>query len=162
MKKVDAVFSVLGGVCLAVVFILTFAQVVERYVFRIPMPWSGEIVQMFFLYSTFLGMGVGIFRKSHLNIDVLVQVFPSNKKVYFDLLSNIIVFFFLIIVFYFSTKFALANADQFTTYLMIPMVYVYMIVPITIIFMLCFLLLDTLKLIKSLSSRVIRTKSEKM
>lgn len=162
MKKVDTIFSVLGGTCLAVVFILTFAQVIERYVFKIPIPWANEIVQMFFLYSTFLGMAVGIFRKSHLNIDVLIQVFPSNKKVYFNLFSNIIVFFFLIIVFYFSIKFALSNADQFTTYLMIPMVYVYMIVPLTIIFMLFFLLIDTFILIKSLSLRSITTKSEKM
>jgi TRAP-type C4-dicarboxylate transport system permease small subunit len=161
MKKISNIFSVLSGVCLAVVFIITFAQVIERYVFKISIPWATDIVQMFFLYSVFFGMGVGIFRKSHLNIDVLIQVFPSHTRVFFDLLSNAVVFVFLSIVFFFSFKFAKANADQFTTYIMIPMIYIYMIVPITIAFMLIFLILDSIKLLKSIISRGNTNKAQK-
>ncbi len=80
MRKIENIFSVLTGISLAVVFIVTFGQVIQRYVFQLPMPWATDVIRIFFVYSIFLGMGVGVFKKAHLNIDVLVQVFPSWAK----------------------------------------------------------------------------------
>lgn len=46
-----------------------------------------------------------------------------------------------------------ANADQVTPYLLFPMSYIYMIIPIAVSFMVLFLLLDTAKLLVSLFGR---------
>lgn len=153
MKKIQTLFSILTGISLAVVFVVTFGQVVQRYVFQISMPWATDIIRIFFIYSVFFGMGVGVFKKSHLNIDVLIHAFPSWTKTWFELLSNLVVGVFLSVVFYYSISFTMANTDQVTNYLLIPMSYVYMVVPITVGFMVLFLALDTLRIFGSLVGR---------
>jgi len=153
VKKIQTLFSVLSGICLAVVFVVTFGQVVQRYVFQLPMPWATDVIRIFFVYSVFFGMGVGVFKKAHLNIDVLVQAIPARFKPWFDLLSNIVVLVFLGVVLRYSFSFMTANSDQVTPYLMFPMSYVYMVIPFTVAFMVLFLALDTVKLLGSLSGR---------
>ena len=160
MGKIQNLFSILTGACLAVVFFVTFGQVVQRYVFQLPMPWATDVIRIFFVYSVFLGMAVGIFKKAHLNIDVLIQALPSWVRPWFGLLSNVVVFVFLSVVFYFSFSFMMANKDQYTPYLMFPMSYVYMIVPITVGFMVLFLMIDSVKLIFQLTKRGTRSSSE--
>ena len=153
LKKIENIFTILSGICLAVVFFVTFGQVIQRYVFQLPMPWATDVIRIFFVYSIFFGMGVGVFKKAHLNIDVLVQVFPSWARPWFDLLSNVVVIIFLSFVLYFSIPFIKANADQVTPYLLFPMSYIYMVVPITVLFMVFFLILDTLRLLIALAGR---------
>ena len=63
MKKMETALSVLSGACLAVIFFVTFAQVVQRYVFQVSMPWATDIIRIFFVYSVFFGMAVGVMKK---------------------------------------------------------------------------------------------------
>ena len=147
MKKLTLLFSILTGLCLAVVFVVTFAQVIQRYVFQMAMPWATDIIRIFFVYSVFFGMAVGVFQKKHLNIDVFVHALPQRFKPWFDLLSNGITSIFLTFVFYFSFSFMMDNRDQVTPYLLLPMSWVYLIVPVTVGFMLLFLLWDSWKLL---------------
>jgi len=55
-------FATASGICLAVVFLVTLGQVVQRYVFHMPMPWATDVTRISFIYSVFFGMGVGVFR----------------------------------------------------------------------------------------------------
>jgi len=153
VKKIQTLFSVLSGICLAVVFVVTFGQVIQRYVFQLPMPWATDIIRIFFVYSVFFGMGVGVFKKAHLNIDVLVQAMPDRFKPWFHLLSNIVVLVFLGVVLRYSFSFMTANSDQVTPYLMFPMSYVYMVIPFTVAFMVIFLAMDTVKLAAGLTGK---------
>lgn len=147
MQKIRRVFAGISGLCLGIVFLVTLGQVVQRYIFQVSMPWATDITRIFFIYSVFFGMAVGIFNKSHLNIDVLVKILPEGYQPYFALLSDIAVMVFLGAVFYFSIPFAQANADQVTPYLQIPMMQLYLVIPFTTAFMLIFLLIDTVKIL---------------
>ena len=153
MKRIQTVFSVLSGVSLAIVFVVTFGQVVQRFVFQLPMPWATDVIRIFFTYSIFFGMGVGVFKKAHLNIDVLVQALPVKAKPWFDLLSNVVVGIFLSAVLWYSIAFMTANADQTTVYLLVPMSFIYGVIPLTTAFMVLFLITDTLKLLSNLMGR---------
>ncbi len=146
MKKIESFLSILSGFFIAIVFLVTFAQVVQRYVLHIPIPWANDVIRISFIYSVFLGMAVGVFKKAHINVDVLVNALPSRIKGWSAILTNIIVLLFLCVVLYFSYSFTLANRDQYTTYLFIPMSYVYAIVPISVFLMVVFLILDTIKI----------------
>ena len=83
-------FATASGICLAVVFLVTLGQVVQRYVFHMPMPWATDVTRISFIYSVFFGMGVGVFNKSHLNIDVLVRLLPKRIQPWFALFSEIL------------------------------------------------------------------------
>lgn len=153
MQRLRWIFAAMSGFCLAVVFVVTLGQVVQRYIFHLPMPWATDVIRIFFAYSVFFGMTVGVFNKAHLNIDVLIQVLPARLKPWFALLSNGVVFVFLGAVFLFSIPFVRANADQVTPYLLLPMSWLYMVIPLTVGFMLLFLIGDTLRALRDLFVR---------
>lgn len=158
MKKIESFLSILSGFFIAIVFLVTFAQVVQRYVLHIPIPWANDIIRICFIYSVFLGMAVGVFRKAHINVDVFVNALPSHIKGWSAILINLIVLLFLCVVLYFSYSFTLANRDQYTTYLFIPMSYVYGIVPISVFLMIVFLVIDTIKNYMSILKFKVNTK----
>jgi TRAP-type C4-dicarboxylate transport system permease small subunit len=98
-------------------------------------------------------MCVGIIRKSHLNIDVVLQLVSNKVKTVLGLVSNVIVIFFLVTVMRYSISFIQSNADQTTPYILFPMSYMYAIFPITIVVMVIALLLDTWRLAFSLAGK---------
>lgn len=132
----------ISGFSLLVVFVICFVQVVQRYIFSMSIPWATDVIRIFFIYSVFCGMCVGLIRKKHLDIDVLIQLVPPKVRFVLALISNIIVFFFLVVVLRYSISFIMDNADQTTPYILFPMSYVYSIFPVTIVIMLMALLLD--------------------
>lgn len=137
---------VISGASLLVVFIVCFAQVVQRYLFSMSIPWATDVIRIFFIYSVFCGMCVGLIRKKHLDIDVLIQLVPPKVRSVLAFTSNIIVMIFLAMVLRYSISFILDNADQTTPYILFPMSYVYSIFPVTIVVMLMALLLDLYKM----------------
>lgn len=138
MQKIRSLFAAISGFFLIVVFGVTFAQVIQRYVFHMPMPWATDVIRIAFAYSVFFGMAVGVFKKAHLNIDILVGSLPAKGKPCFALLANIVELVFLCVVFRYSVKFVKANVDQVTPYLLMPMSWLYGVIPLTVAFMLFF------------------------
>ena len=153
MKKVESFFSFISASCLLIVFFVSFAQVIQRYVFHLSIPWATDVIRIFFIYSVFSGMCVGLLKKAHLNIDVILQLVPEKAKPALGILSNLIVAFVLFFVLKSSIPFIMANADQKTPYLLFPMSYLYAIFPITTSVMLLFLFLDTVHSIKLLTNK---------
>lgn len=153
MKIFERFFMWVSGASLAVVFLVTFAQVVQRYVFSMSLPWATDIIRILFIYSVFCGMCVGIIRKSHLNIDVVLQIVSARVRPVLDLISNCIVMFFLVTVMRYSISFIQSNADQTTPYILFPMSYVYAVFPLTIVVMVAALILDSVNIVKSLSGK---------
>ena len=152
MNIVRRIFSILGGICLAGVFVVVFAQVVQRYVFQLSMPWANDVIQILFTYSVFLGMAVGIFNRAHLNVDVLVQCFSIKAKRRFLLLTNVIVIVFLSAVFIYSIRFVADNMDQYMTYVKVPMSLSYVAISFSVFFMILHLLLDLARDLKNIAS----------
>ena len=149
MNSIRKIFSVLGGISLAGVFIIVFVQVIQRYVFQLSMPWASDVIQILFTYSVFLGMAIGIFNKSHLNVDVLVEGFSIKMKRWFGVLTNVVVILFLSSVFFYSIRFVMDNMDQNMTYVQVPMSLTYAAIPLTVAFMLIYLVLDLIQQIKN-------------
>lgn len=145
MKTVQKLFAILAGACVGGVFLITFAQVIQRYVFQLSMPWANDVIQILFTYSVFLGMAVGVFNRSHLNVDFLVQLFPEKAKPWFDVFSNIVILVFLSAVLFYSIRFVTDNMDQYMTYVQVPMSLTYAAIPITVCFMVVSVVLDLLR-----------------
>ena len=149
-KIVEKFFATISGISLAIVFIVSFAQVVQRFVFNMSMPWAPDVTRIFFVYSVLCGMCVGVIRKSHLSIDVLVHALPERARVVLAFVSNVLVIIFLCFVFKESFPFIAGNADQTTPYLNFPMSYVYAAFPVCIIVMLAYLMIDSVSVLKNI------------
>ena len=80
MSLADALTRVLEAVmvlCLAVMLVMVFGNVVLRLFFNTGIDLSEEIPRFAFVWMTFLGAIVGMRRRAHLGVDIVVQWLPS-------------------------------------------------------------------------------------
>lgn len=86
-KLVDLIgraFSLLMVVCLGLMVIMVFGNVVLRYGFNSSIIVSEELSRWLFVWMTFLGAVVGLIQHAHLGTDALVSRLPVlGKKICF-------------------------------------------------------------------------------
>src|SRR6478672_1335596 len=58
---------------LAIMTLITFGQVIARYVFDYSFVWALELVTFLFAWLIFLGMSYGVRAGSHIGVDALVK-----------------------------------------------------------------------------------------
>ena len=73
---VDKITKAVMGISAIVVFVITFLQVLCRFVLKSPLPWSTDILRLAFTYLVFWGAAWCVREKEHLNVDVLLMSFP--------------------------------------------------------------------------------------
>lgn len=77
----DRVEEGLLALILAAMTLLTFVQVVLRYVFNSGFTWALEATTYLFGWMVMLGMSYGIKKGSHIGVDVIVQQFgPAARR----------------------------------------------------------------------------------
>ena len=72
---------------LSLMVIITFAQVVARYVFNTGWGSALEITQVLFAWLILFGMSYGLKIGTHLGVDILIKKFPHTVFRYFALLG---------------------------------------------------------------------------
>ena len=72
---VDKITKAVMGISAIVVFVITFLQVLCRFVLKSPLPWSTDILRLAFTYLVFWGAAWCVREKEHLNVDVLLMSF---------------------------------------------------------------------------------------
>ncbi len=131
---------------IALVGLLTasvFAQVLVRFVFRAPFPWTEELTRIAFVYCILLGAALGVREKAHINVDFLVAILPRRVQFALKLLSNLLVAIFLCFVVWQGTVFIQLTGVQVTPVMQIPFRYLYFVLPVSGAIMLLYLVLDT-------------------
>lgn len=74
--------EVLMVLCMAVMLVMVFGNVILRLFFNTGIDLSEEIPRFAFVWMTFLGAIVGMRRRAHLGVDILVQALPElGRKV---------------------------------------------------------------------------------
>lgn len=64
--------------------VILFAQVVMRYVFKLPLSWSEEIAMLLFAWVIVLSTVVGVRRNSHARMNILSDAFPASVQVWWE------------------------------------------------------------------------------
>lgn len=73
MRWFNKLEEVLLGFFLAAMTLITFMQVVARYVFNYSFVWAMELTGVLFAWMIFIGMGYGVRVGAHIGIDILVR-----------------------------------------------------------------------------------------
>ena len=63
---------------LAAMTVLTFVQVIARYVFNYSFVWALEVTTILFAWLIFLGIPYGVRVGSHIGLDALVKALPAK------------------------------------------------------------------------------------
>ncbi len=80
MEKVGKIEYFLVAVMIAVMAIVNFLQVIFRYVIEGSLPWSEELLRFLFVWTTFLGAGIGVRKGAHLGLTIIVDSLPPKLK----------------------------------------------------------------------------------
>ena len=70
----------IGAVALIILVLVTFANVIARYVLRKPLMGAVEISQLFLVVTVFFGVAYTEVRKQHVTFDEVVAFFPRRLR----------------------------------------------------------------------------------
>lgn len=85
---------------LAAMTIVTFGQVIARYVFNYSFVWALELTMYFFGALIFLGMSYGVRVGAHIGVDALVRLLPSRIASRLAIVSTLLCLVYASIVLY--------------------------------------------------------------
>jgi TRAP-type C4-dicarboxylate transport system permease small subunit len=106
-----------------------FLQVLIRFVFKYPLPWTEEVSRIAFVYTIFIGATIAVREKAHLNVDFLLVVLPPKVSWAVKLLGTTLVAVFLLFVTWQGIEFVRATGVQVTPVMQAPFRYLYLILP---------------------------------
>lgn len=144
-KKLDLaltkILEIIMIVGLIITVVMTFVQVILRYVFGTSLPWSQEFLMMTFVYSIFAGAAYLVFKNEHLVVDLYDDLSDRTHKL-LSILEIIVAVLVLSVFLYFGWILVSQNlkSGQTLTLLPIKRAYLYMAIPVSAAFMLYFYL----------------------
>jgi TRAP-type C4-dicarboxylate transport system permease small subunit len=77
------------ALALAAMTVVVFAQVVAREI-SASLPWSEELSRYLMIYLTYLGVSVGVKRKSHIAVEFVTGKFPVKVQNTIEAATNIV------------------------------------------------------------------------
>ncbi len=82
MKYLKRLDEWLIAILLAAMTLLTFTQVVMRYVFNSGFTWALELTSVLFAFMIFIGISYGVRVGAHIGVDALVKLFrPDIRRI---------------------------------------------------------------------------------
>ena len=122
--------EVLTGICLFVVVVMVFLQVLFRFVLKIPAPWTEELSRLAFIYMTFFGVVLGAKYNMHLSVDILDKL-PRKWQNVILTVSYVASIAFMGVFSWYGWVHALNSQVHRTPTLEISYFYIYLILPFT-------------------------------
>ncbi|MBR3174480.1 MAG: TRAP transporter small permease [Oscillospiraceae bacterium] len=139
MKALDAIknvlnkiLEILGTVTLGIMTILVVYQVITRYVFNAPSPFSEALSQYLFVWMIMFGSAYVYGSREHLTIDLLKDKFSPKLNMIVEVIANICLFAFILLVcVYGGWKYTASQVNRIDPSLHISMAILYTSVPFT-------------------------------
>src|SRR5574341_2076578 len=84
LSSVPRAFRALENACVGVLLVLicsvTAAQVVFRFILKMPLAWSDELATFSFVWFALLGSALAVRENAHIGVDALVRVLPVRYR----------------------------------------------------------------------------------
>ncbi len=138
--KGDALLDGLAAFLLAVTVVLSFVQVVARYVLHVSTPWTEEVARLVFVWAVFLGAAAGVKRNIHTRVDLIFNRLPPGAAEWvLTGIDGLLAALSAVMVIY-GSQLVLSTRADFSTSLGYPRNLFYLPVPVGGALMLCCLL----------------------
>ena len=94
---------------------VTFLQVVFRYVFNHPLPWTEEFAINLFVWVAFIGTSIALAKKGHYGLDILKEKLPPMPRMLAEVVIWSVSVAFLLIVAVYGVEVVLVTSHTMTT-----------------------------------------------
>lgn len=128
-----------------VMTVVTFLQVLFRYVFQYPAYWTTDIVSISFIWFIFLGSALAVRTSEHITVD-LIDKLPALLQKIIIIAGQLAVIVFLVLLTYYGYQHSLNSMNQIIPSLNLPKGYVYLVVPFSGILMIYYMLRNLVKM----------------
>lgn len=102
----------IAGICVLVMTVLVFLQVVLRYVFNAPTSWSDEIAVYAMVWSVYLSCSWAVRERAHIRVMNFINLWPRPMALMLTVLSDAIWFLFSIFLTYQSVLLEISFWDN--------------------------------------------------
>lgn len=114
----------------ALLAVILIAAVFYRYALNNAIAWSEEASKYLMVWLTFLGAPIALRNAAHINIDLLIKLFPPRGRQAFYLAINLVIIVTMGILLWKGWEFAELGARQVASSFNVSMVWMYVAVPI--------------------------------
>lgn len=114
LRKLDICIEVIGCVSFAMMIIFTMGNVFSDWFVGKRFPHLDEIVQTFFVWVTYVGMGVLYKNGEQIQVDFLVNLFPPKLKKITEVFVDLFTLMISCIMFYLSWVLAAKSINKTT------------------------------------------------
>lgn len=131
VEAVNRVAEVVTQVCLGVMVVVVFTQVIFRFVIQQPLSWSEEVARYVFVGIIWMGAAAVVKDKGHPGMDLLTRSLPPAWQRGIDLLVNTLVAATLLTVVVTGFRLVSGNMSQPSPAMELPMGIPYAAIPIS-------------------------------
>ena len=142
-RLVNYILSRFVILIMSVLVIDVLWQVASRYIMREPSSWTDELAGFLLIWVGLFGAAYATGKKDHLAIDLLPRKLEPAKRKHLDLFINILIALFALIVMVIGgirLVFITFKLNQISSALEIPIGYVYLVVPISGLFIMYYVI----------------------
>lgn len=129
----------INALLLFVIIVLIFLQVLNRFLFKIGMPWTQEISILCFIWNVFLGAAVAVRSKSHF----FINIWPMDRSFLqrlFNVLALLAILGVAIVLFVYGYQLALGGMGRFSRQLGMLMIYFLLPIPVSGLLIIIFII----------------------
>lgn len=130
VRHLDRLIKISLVAMMITIAMLTFYQVIMRYGFNQSSSWSEEAIRFTFIWSSFLGVAMGVREKSHIGISILVELFNQKVQRVVEVVGYLAIMAFSGYLIYYGWKVVIATSAQTSPALGVPMSWIYMSIPV--------------------------------
>ena len=109
MRLLDRIEEIVAAVCLSVMTVLAFANVVARYVFSASFSFSEEITTYLFVLLSLLGTAIAARRRAHLGLTILTDVVSPKVRRILHIIGYLFAVAFTGAIFYYGILMVLSQ-----------------------------------------------------
>ena len=142
-NRIDSLLARLVVVVMAILVIDVLWQVTSRYIMKEPSSWTDELAGFLLIWVGLLGAAYAKGKKDHLAIDLLLRKLTGKRKKNLEYVINFLIGIFALIVMVIGgirLVFITFKLNQISSALEIPVGYVYIVVPLSGIFILYYVM----------------------
>ena len=116
--------------------VIVLWQVISRFIIRNPSRWSEEVARYLMIWITFLAASVGVTKRNHLGLNIVVDSIKNQKVHFFFLIfQHVCLIAFSLVLLIFGLQYTIEGSRQTGMSIMLKMSFVYSVIPISGFFM---------------------------
>ncbi|MDR7866904.1 MAG: TRAP transporter small permease [Sporomusaceae bacterium] len=119
---------------ITVMTFLGLAQIVSRFVIQSPIPWTEALLTYMFVWTCFLGASLAVELNAHFGVEIFVVMLPKPVQRVMEIAVYLLIITFAVIMIVKGMMFVEGNADQEMAAMPFSMIWPYLAIPVSGLF----------------------------